>query len=92
MTEVYTVNSTGQIIAFVVGLGMLVKVLWLLRHGKASDPDGLSYEISSLIPGIRSRSTRGSFPVKARDLDFYSSGYLWLKDGVIRVSQYVRSY
>lgn len=32
--EVYTVKSTGQIIALVVGLGILVKVLWLLRHGK----------------------------------------------------------
>lgn len=34
VTGVYNVRSTGQIIALVVGLGMLVKVLWLLRHGK----------------------------------------------------------
>jgi hypothetical protein len=33
---VYNVQSTGQIIALVVGLGILVKVLWLLRHGKVS--------------------------------------------------------
>ncbi|KAF7507039.1 hypothetical protein GJ744_010967 [Endocarpon pusillum] len=33
---VYNVRSTGQIIALVVGLGILVKVLWLLRHGRAS--------------------------------------------------------
>jgi hypothetical protein len=33
---VYNVKSTGQIIALVVGLGMLVKVLWLLRPGKVS--------------------------------------------------------
>ena len=31
---VYNVQSTGQIIALVVGLGILVKVLWLMRHGK----------------------------------------------------------
>lgn len=31
---VYNVQSTGQIIALVIGLGVLVKVLWLLRHGK----------------------------------------------------------
>jgi hypothetical protein len=34
---VYNIKSTGQIIALVVGLGILVKVLWLLRHGKVSN-------------------------------------------------------
>lgn len=34
---VYNVQSTGQIIALVIGLGVLVKVLWLLRHGKIED-------------------------------------------------------
>lgn len=33
---VYNVKSTGQIIALVVGLGMLVKVLWLLRPRRVS--------------------------------------------------------
>ncbi len=36
VTDVYNVKSTGQIIALVVGLGILVKVLWLLRHRKVS--------------------------------------------------------
>jgi hypothetical protein len=35
--EVYSVSSTGQIIALVVGLGVLVKVLWVLRHGEGRD-------------------------------------------------------
>jgi divalent metal cation (Fe/Co/Zn/Cd) transporter len=34
VSDVYAVQSTGQIIALVVGFGVLVKVLWLLRHGE----------------------------------------------------------
>lgn len=33
---IYNIQSTGQIIPLVVGLGILVKVLWLLRHGNVS--------------------------------------------------------
>jgi hypothetical protein len=37
VTDVYDIRSTGQIIPLVVGLGTLIKVLWLLRHGRVSD-------------------------------------------------------
>jgi hypothetical protein len=51
---VYNIQSTGQIIALVVGLGILVKVLWLLRHGKvSSQPSVLMSTI--LTPGSRPR-------------------------------------
>lgn len=46
---VYNVKSTGQIIALVIGLGVLVKVLWLLRHGNGRWRDATSTFLSAHI-------------------------------------------
>jgi hypothetical protein len=54
VTGVYNVQSTGQIIALVVGLGILVKVLWLLRHGKVGSKTS-TLQTTILTPYFRLR-------------------------------------